>query len=116
MSRIKCVSLVAKAQTPPLIPAGTMAATAFTRPSCELGVEVAGRGWPQGKIVRKPSDPACGTTVTLSEYACAVAGMLQELVGMSNSRATAPPLRSGPPNGPFGFRVSASRHGLAGIN
>src|SRR5207249_2971720 len=54
-----------------------------------------------------------GTTVALREYACAVLGMLHALSGIANPRAGAPPRKNGPPNGPFGFRVSATRHGDA---
>src|SRR5260370_42227377 len=39
--------------------------------------------------------------------------MLQALSGIVNARAVAPPLKNGPPNGPFAFRVSAMRHGVA---
>src|ERR1700682_59895 len=112
MSSTTSVSLVTKKHTAPLVPAGTMAATALTLPSMELRVETCGCCCPQGKVVRNPSPP-CGTTVTLTEYACAVLGMLQVLLGIVNPR-TVCPLRKGPPKGPFGFRVSATGHGAAG--
>lgn len=57
MSRTMSVSLEAKAQTPPLMPVGKMAAPAFTRPSTELRVELNGRGAPHGNIVKNPSEP-----------------------------------------------------------
>src|ERR1700722_14008043 len=41
--------------------------------------------------------------------------MEQALFGISNSRVV-PPANSGPPKGPAGFRVSATRHGVIGIN
>src|SRR5579864_580106 len=114
MSRIRSVSLLAKAQTAPLVPAGTIAATPFTRPSMELSVEVPGCVCPHGNIVRKPSGALCGTTVTFSEYACAVAGILHALLGTTNCRAGAPPVRNGPPNGPLGLRVSTTRQPVTG--
>src|ERR1051325_7584337 len=40
--------------------------------------------------------------------------MLQALLGIANARPGAPPLKNGPPNGPFGFLVSAMRHGVTG--
>src|SRR5437879_12078387 len=79
MSSSISVSLEAKAQTPPLIPVGTMAAPALMRPSIELSVELNGSGWPQGNIVKNPSEP-WGTTVTLTEKAWASGGMLQALL------------------------------------
>ena len=39
--------------------------------------------------------------------------MPQELAGIVKLRGT-PPLKIGPPNGPFGLRVSATRHGVIG--
>lgn len=111
MSRMKSVSSVAKAQAPPFAPAGTMAAAALTRPS-EFSVEVGGRLCPQGKSVRNPS-LTLGTTVTFTEYAFAVEGMPQALEGMLKPRVV-PAVRNGPPNGPFGLRVSATRHGVTG--
>src|SRR3981081_4543917 len=96
----------------PLVPAETIAAFALIRPSSEFKVETKGCGVPLGHMVRYPSDP-CGTTVTFSEKACAVAGIPQALVEMVNSRV-APPPSAGPPNGPVGLRVSAMRHGGTG--
>src|SRR5437016_4187321 len=112
MSRTNSVSSVGKAQTLPLVPAGTMAAPALTRPSIELRVEASGSDCPHGNIVRNPS-VACGTTVAFREYACAVEGIPQALFGIVNPRE-APPLRNGPPNGPFAFLVSATLHGGTG--
>jgi len=112
MSRTKSVSLVTKKHTSPFVPAGTMAATALIRPSPELRVDTTGCGPPHGNVVKNPSGP-CGTTVTLREYACAVAGMLQVLLGMVKPRTDCP-LKNGPPRAPFGFLVSTTRHGVTG--
>src|SRR5436305_1198536 len=90
-----------------------MAAPAFTRPSMELRVEANGRVCPQGNMVKKPT-LTFGTTVALIEYACAVAGIPQELSGIVKPRAF-PPLKNGPPNGPLGLRVSATRHGVTAM-
>src|SRR5437899_492342 len=111
MSRMNSVSSVTKAQTALLVPAGTMAAAALIRPS-ELSVEVAGRSCPHGYIVKKASF-AFGTTVTLMEYASAVAGIPQALLGTLNPRLECPP-KNGPPKGPAGLRVSAIRQGVTG--
>lgn len=108
---MKSVSSVVKAQAPPFVPAGTMAAAALTRPS-EFRVEVGGRFCPHGNSVRNPS-LAFGTTVTFTEYAFAVEGMPQALPGTLKALEV-PAARNGPPNGPFGFRVSATRHGATG--
>ena len=59
---------VAKTLTAPFVPAGTIAAFAFTRPSGEFKVEIFGWVCPVGHIVRYPN-VGCGTTVTFSEYA-----------------------------------------------
>src|SRR5271157_3297791 len=91
------------------MPAPTTTALALVRPSNEFKVEAKGCGCPLGQMVRNPRAP-CGTTVTLSEYAAALFGMLQALCGMRNSREV-PPLIDGPPKFPGGLRVSATRHG-----
>ena len=57
---------VAKKHKSPFVPAGTMAAAAFTRPSIALSVEANGSGCPHGNTVRNPSG-ARGTTVALTE-------------------------------------------------
>jgi len=49
-----------------------------------------------------------------SEYACAVFGIPQALLGMANALAAALPCRKGPPNGPAALRVSAMRQGVTG--
>src|SRR5271157_1317149 len=91
-----------------------MAALAFTRPSPEFRVETAGWPCPVGHTVRYPNGPP-GTTVTFREYAAAVGGTPHALLGMMKSRQV-PPLIGGPPKGPLGFRVSATRHGVIGMN
>src|ERR1022692_5092908 len=98
--------------TAPCPPAGTIAAVALIRPSRQFSVETNGWDWPAGQTERKLSPPR-GTTVRLSEYAKALAGMPQELDGMLKSRLTAAP-RIGPPKGPVGSRVSAMRQGVIG--
>src|ERR1039457_3700685 len=52
-----------------------------------------------------------GTTVTLREYARALAGMPQPLAGMLKSRVVAA-AKLGPPKGPVALRVSAIRHSV----
>src|ERR1043166_1347145 len=97
------VGLLANRVIEPLTPAGTIAAFALIRPSAELSVETEGCGCPAGQTERKPSGPG-GTTVRLSEYARAFAGMPQGLAGMLKSRLTAA-ANGGPPKGPAGLRV-----------
>src|SRR5271157_3781195 len=109
-----CVRLVTKTLMAPLVPAGTIAAFATTAPSKEFNVETNGCAAPVGQAVRYDSGPS-GTTVTFTEYAAAVEGTVQALAGMANER-TVPAPSSGPPNGPSGLRVSATRHGVTGEN
>src|SRR4051812_5473170 len=106
------VGLLAKMLMAPPVPAGTIAAFDLMRPSRELSVDATGWGWPVGQSVRKPSGPP-GTTATFSEYACALAGTPQALLGTMKSRV-APPPSDGPPKGPTGSRVSATRQGVIG--
>src|SRR3954453_13861987 len=106
MSSTRSVSLEAKKHAAPFVPAGRMAATALVRPSMDLRLDASGWVCPQGKAVRNPSAP-CGTTVMFNEYACAVFGIPQALLGMANALAAALPWRKGPPNGPVALRVSA---------
>src|SRR3954447_8052408 len=113
MSSTSSVSLEAKKQAAPFVPAGNIAATALVRPSMELRLDASGCGCPQGKAVKNPSGPR-GTTVIFSEYACAVFGIPQALLGIANALAAALPCRNGPPNGPAGLRVSAMRQGVTG--
>ena len=113
MSRTSSVSWEAKKHAAPLVPAGKIAATALVRPSMELRLDASGCRCPQGKAVRNPSAP-CGTTVMFNEYACAVFGIPQALLGIANALAAALPCRKGPPNGPAGLRVSAMRQGVIG--
>src|ERR1051325_5252206 len=106
------VELLANSVIAPFVPAGTIAAFALMRPSAELRVETEGCDCPAGHAERKPSVPM-GTTVRLSEYARAVAGMPQALAGILKSRLTAVG-KAGPPNGPLALPVSAMRHGATG--
>src|SRR5579872_875055 len=113
MSSTTFVAAFAYKLTAPPAPASTMAAFALMRPSREFSVEARGRGCPLGQTVRKPSAPG-GTTVTLSEYAAAVDGIPQALLGMMKSRAVSA-ANAGPLNGPLGvLRVSAMRQGVMG--
>jgi hypothetical protein len=113
MSSTSSVSLEAKKHAAPLLPAGRIAATAFTRPSMEFRFDASGWGCPQGNAVRNPSGP-WGTTVIFNAYACAVVGIPHALLGMANALAAAWPCRKGAPNGPAGLRVSAMRQGVTG--
>src|ERR1039458_9095710 len=82
------------------------------RPSSEFRVATTGRPSPAGQIVKKPS-VYCGTTETFSEYAAALAGMLQPpSCGMGKFWEVPPWM--GPL--PFGGRVSTSRHGVTATN
>src|SRR5690349_3977823 len=112
MSRITSVVLLAKTLTAPLVPAATIAALDFVRPSSELSVEAMGRNSPAGHNVRKPSGPL-GTTATFREYAWAVIGTPQVPAGITKSRLV-PPDIAGPPNAPAARRVSTTRHGVIG--
>src|SRR5262249_5093271 len=113
MSIITSVSPVTKMQTDPFgVPAGMIAAAPLTRPSAELSVETNGCVWPHGNVVKYPRDSR-GTTLIFSEDACAVLGILQLLLGIATPGVVRAP-KNGPPKGPFGFRVSATRHGVTG--
>src|SRR5687768_1921662 len=78
MSTITCVAWVAITVIAPPTPAGTIAAFATTVPVGAFSVEDPGCGSPAGHTLRKPSG-ADGTTVMLSAYACAPAGIPQPL-------------------------------------
>src|SRR5947209_4202758 len=93
-----------------------MAALAFTRPSGEFNVDDSGCPWPVGQIVRNPS-LCCGTTVTFSEYAMALDGMLHGLPACPSGKERAmPPVIGGPPKVPSGLRVSTTRQGVVATN
>src|SRR5262245_15159717 len=115
MSRITWDSLDTYTLTAPLVPATTIAAFALTLPSREFSVETNGCGWPAGQILKYPSVPVVGTTVTLSEYAPAVDGIPQLLAGIVKFLAESAAM-TGPPNGPGALRVSATRQGATGTN
>src|SRR5579863_10149733 len=105
-----CVVLVTYTSTAPLVPAGTIAALATIWPLSAFRVET--RGWmpPAGHVVRYPRIPD-GTTVMFSEYAAALDGSPHAPCD-SGKDLSVPPVRTGPPNGPAGFRVSTTRHGI----
>src|SRR5216684_2022725 len=84
------------------------------RPSRELRVDTKGCACPVGQTVRYASE-LWGATVTFSAYAWALEGMLQELFEIAKLREV-PPARNGPPNGPAGLRVSATRQDVTGTN
>jgi hypothetical protein len=88
--------VAAVALTARFVPAGTIAALAT-----EFKVETSGWLRPVDRKVRWDSVPS-GNTVTFKECAAAVAGMLQALWGTAKERAA--------------FRVSATRHGVTGMN
>src|ERR1035438_2686785 len=98
----------------PLVPEGTIAALAVTAPVVAFKLEPSGCSCPVGHPVRYPR-VGRGTAVKFSESPCALLGMLQELESTGKKR-TCPPLRVGPPKGPLGQRVSATRHGVSGKN
>src|ERR1039458_5508331 len=115
MSRITSVVLVTYTLTSPLAPqpAGTMAASALTRPSTEFMVETTGWYSPVGQMVRYPSGP-CGTTVTFSEYAAASVGILQPPACGMGKLWKVPPLLE--PLPPCCGRVSTNRQGVTATN
>ena len=94
----------------PFVPAGTIAAFATTAPSKEFNVETNGRDDPVGHADKYDNIPS-GTTVTFTEYAAAVEGMLQALAGIANERVSRGPI-FGPPKEPASLRVSATLHGV----
>src|SRR5437764_499757 len=100
---ITWVTCVAISEIAPPVPAGTIAAFAVIAPSSELRVDTTGCDWPAGQTERKPSVPI-GTTVKLSEYAWAFAGILHALPVILKSRGV-DPVRFGPPYDPVGPRV-----------
>src|SRR5579864_5343258 len=117
MSRTTSVVSVANTLTAPFEPAGTMAALDLTLPSIELRVATKGWDCPEAQSVRNPKVPR-GTTATFREYAVAVDGMPQALLGITKSRIefkkSWTPAMAGPPKGPLGSRVSAIRQGVTG--
>src|SRR5450631_1447689 len=111
MSTTRLVVCGAKKLTGPLgVPAGTIAAVARTVPSREFSVDTPGCACPVGHAVKNPRKPL-GTTVTLNEYAAAVAGTPHGLDWMGKLRLP-PPGIAGPPNVPLALRVSKTRQGV----
>src|SRR4051794_26558797 len=105
MSRITSVVSVTYTLTAPPVPATTIDAFAFVRPSGEFIVEVAGCPWPAGQMVKYPSGP-CGTTVTFREKAVEVLGILHP------PRSGSTKFRDSPRwSGSFVLRVSDRRQG-----
>src|SRR5579872_3999155 len=113
MSIIRSVPALAYTSTDPFVPAGMIAAFATVVPVRSFNTEASGRACPVDQAVRNPSDSE-GMAVKFSEYACADAGILQELDRTGNVRlclATS----DGDPNWPrLAFRVSAIRQGVSG--
>src|ERR1039458_9568720 len=87
-----------------------MAASALMRPSSEFRVATMGRASPVGHIVRYPNTLA-GTTATFSEYAAAVAGILQ-LPNCGMGKLSDVPPGIGPPVN----RASTKRQGVTATN
>src|SRR6266699_4784886 len=87
---------------------GTMALLARVCPARQFNVETKGSGIPPGTILTSPSAVGC-VTVKLYATALAVAG-IPHWPAMVNERS-ALALSAGPPYGPTGLRVSATRHG-----
>src|SRR5437763_720363 len=102
----------ANALIAPPEPAGRIAASAAILPSVAFRVETSGIACPVGNSVRYPNPAGGGTAVTLSEYAFAVAGRLQD-DRIGNVRLW-PADTIGPASGAFGFRVSMARQGAMG--
>src|SRR5579864_5724010 len=110
MSITRSVLSVAYTSTAPPVPAGTMTAFARTVPVGSFSEATRGRVCPSGQAVMNPNVGPFGTAAKFSEYACALAGTPHELARIGNDRVPSP-TRLGPPNGPVGLRVSATRHG-----
>src|SRR5690242_2584970 len=109
MSITTCVASVTNTLTFPSVPACTITALAFVRPS-EFSVETTGCGSPVGQIVRYPSFES-GTTVTFSEYAAALGGTTQFVLG--RKLRVWPAAIFGPP---ASVRVSTTRQGVTVLN
>src|SRR5258708_1656590 len=112
MSITRSVVLFTYTSTDPLVPAGMIPAFAVIAPVRAFNVDANGCTCPVGHAVRYPSGPL-GTAVKFNEYACAEEGTLQELESTGKVRLWPPP-REGPPSGPMGCRVSATRQGVSG--
>jgi hypothetical protein len=100
----------------PLVPAGTTAEFDVISPALSFSVEELGCVLPVSHAVRNLIVVPTGSTAILSEYATAVAGMVQSvLVGIGIVRvslaANAPP-----PNGNDPALVSTTRHGDIATN
>jgi hypothetical protein len=117
MSMITSVLSLANTLIAPPEPAATIAAFAVTCPSGEFRVETKGCDWPVGQRLRYPSRDE-GTTVTLTEYELAPAGIPHPLAGIGKLRVC-PALTLGAPKSagiPEEDLVSTTRHGVTGKN
>jgi hypothetical protein len=91
-----------------------MTALATIVPSKSFRVEAFGKAFPVGKTVISPKIPG-GTTVTLKEYAWAVAGIVHVLLDWMGNVRMEPPVRLGGPKAPMKptpERVSTTRQGV----
>ncbi len=94
------------------MPAGTIAAVFTICPVTSSSVTTLGCGCPVGHRVRYPTGPG-GTSVTVTEYACALEGIVQ--LPCSGKARADPAARLGGPNGlgnPCPVRVSTIRQGV----
>jgi hypothetical protein len=99
---ITSVALLAKASMEPelSLPAGTIAAFARAGSAFRLfRVEAFGRVEPTGQSVRYPSPPPTGVTVTLSEYATALEGMLHRVLACIGKLRVVAATKLGAPKG-----------------
>src|ERR1700674_1601801 len=113
MSITRSVASVVYTLTAPLVPAGTMTAFARTVPVGSFSEATKGRDCPAGHAVMNPNVGPFGTAAKFNEYACAFDGSPHELARIGNDLVLCA-VRLGPPNGPVGLRVSATRHGVSG--
>src|SRR5437868_2371241 len=113
MSITRSVASVVNTFTAPSEPAGTTTAFERTVPIGSFREAAKGRCCPAGHAVRNPSDGPFGRAAKFKEYACALDGSPHELARIGNDRVLCV-ARLGPPNGPVGLRVSATRHGVSG--
>src|SRR5438270_1624491 len=106
-----CVVCAAKTFMDALVPAGTIAAVVSVCPAADqVMVAAVGCVDPVGHAVRNPC-AAVPVTEMLNEYAAALPGIPTHGPAGTLYVRVSPWLMIGPPNAPFAFRVSRTRHG-----
>src|SRR5437899_10758934 len=115
MSMIRCVFTFVKMSIEPVPSAGTMAALPLVSLALKFSEAISGCALPVGYALMKPLSASGCVTVRLSEYATPAGMPEQGPLGIMKERE-APPIRFGPPKGPFALRVSTRRHGATELN